>query len=154
MHSSLKIVFWVSQLLLPHSNLRCHLLWGRFVRRDSGGRETDAVNAQDAVGAAHAARAPGAGCGWREAKGAAEGGGCGGTTGRGCVGGGGCHCCFLHQESAGRSRQSEAADWNQWAYPSMLMEKKQHKYSKLNIQTTSLTSEENHFAFNNCSLFP
>lgn len=87
-----------------------HLLRGRFVQCDSGGRETGAAgNVQGAVGAAHADRAPGAGCGWSEGRGAAEGGECGVPTGRGCVGGGGCRRrCFLHQESAGRSRQSGA----------------------------------------------
>lgn len=68
----------------------CSHLLGRFVQCDSGGRE------MGAAGAAHAGRAPGAGCGWSEGRGAAEGGVCDATTGRGCVGGGGRCCCFPH----------------------------------------------------------
>lgn len=63
-------------------------------------------------GAAGAARAPGAGCGWSEGRGAAEGGGCDVKTGSGYVGGGGRRCCFRHQESAGRNRQSESDGWS------------------------------------------
>lgn len=96
---------------------------GRFVQCDSGGRETGAAG--NVQGAAGAARVPGAGCERSEGRGAAEGGGCGVKAGRGYVGGGGRRrcCCFLHQVSAGRSRQSGTDGWIHWVYPSNLLGK-------------------------------
>lgn len=115
-------------------------MWGRSVQCDSDGRETGAAgNERDAVSAVHADRVPGAGCGWSEGRGAVEGGGGGATPGRGCVGGGG---RFPHQESAGRSRQSEPAGWNHRACPSNLPGKTKHKISQVRTTNKKTTNKK------------
>lgn len=106
--------------------LHSHLLPGRSVQCDSGGRGT---------GAAGAGRAPGAGCSRSEPSGAAERGGGGATPGRGCVGGGGRRPRrprhrFPPQESAGRSRRSVPAGRNPREYPSTLSKRIREILSK------------------------
>lgn len=115
-----------------------HQLRGRSVQCDPGGREMSAAgNEQGAAGAGRADRAPGAGCGRSEGRGAAEGGGRGATPDRGCVGGGGCRCRLRHfrlRGSADRSRQSAPAGWNLRPYPSNLpLGETQHLYTLINI---------------------
>lgn len=78
-----------------------------------------AGNDQSAV---DADRAPGADCGWSEGR--RESGEGGAMSGRGCVGGGGRCCCFLYQESAGRSRRCGPVDLSHWAYSSNLLGRK------------------------------
>lgn len=115
-----------------HDSSHTHLLSGSSVQCDSGGSESGAV------GAGRDDRAPGAGCGWSEGRGAAAGGGGGAAPGRGCVGGGGCRRRrFPHPESAGRSRRSGPVGWSHRASPSNLSgERKtpQHVTSEENKQ--------------------
>lgn len=103
-----------------HDSSHTHLLSGSSVQCDSGGSESGAV------GAGRDDRAPGAGCGWSEGRGAAAGGGGGAAPGRGCVGGGGCRRRrFPHPESAGRSRRSGPVGWSHRASPSNLSGEKE-----------------------------
>lgn len=92
-----------------------YLLRGRSVQHDSDGREKSAAGNEQG-----AESVPGAGCGWSEGRD----GGSDVTPDRGCVGGGGCCRCFLHQESAGRSRQSVPAGWIHQPSPSNLLVEK------------------------------